>query len=711
MMVLSQLGPAPGPIDAFQANLAATKVRMDFRLTKGNMKRDSLARGSIWEDQGPAYVPTPGSEVVGTWATDGRCMYHMGGSPDHIRASGKEQAAKETGSYMRIPFTPKTESLFDGETLAMRFLDDKDVGQADTILVARRGDPSFMPTGTGPFSWWNYPFPLYVHELFPGVTPRHSKGVVGGVLVEFEVYSREIRDGRESLEVAYAPSLGYLPRKVRLVTTNLGSAYIVETFVTKTMPCSAGGFVILEWFDTRFMVNDFKSRYSSCSETTTILPSFQEVAARHFSATIADESDGPVTFTQLDGVDTVRAIGGAAAVRPGSRDISILDIKRLLGRRLTDQARIPLPAIDTAEIHEHDPKRAYYWAVLMALAAIGIVVLAVRAALRSRGASASGMLLLSLFCSGSAGCGQAGAPLTKLSAEIENPTFLFHGRLEPIPLTLLITNQGNQALKIFGIDGGCSCRKVDKSALPRELRPGDTIRIPLSYTPRRSSQPQAADFEFQTNVGNLRIGTQIYPLPRSQVEPESLSLQIQDGDAPAARTFDLTHRQIDRVSDPQPSLKLIYPPEISVEKVTTLTGLISGATEYRFTDTIYRITLKAERFGLHKSVIEFVDPKGATLAETSLVWNRLPFLSSVPDRVVLGKAPVRAYLRCRDEAIELVRVVSAPNGVKAVVTSPRQVTVSLDPNHASVIDGSIAVETTAEGQAPLAIPVVHYGPY
>ena len=54
-------------------------------------------------------------------------------------------------------------------------------------------------------------------------------------------------------------------------------------------------------------------------------------------------------------------------------------------------------------------------------------------------------------------------------------------------------------------------------------------------------------------------------------------------------------------------------------------------------------------------------------------WNRVPFLSTVPDRVTL--ATMERVSRCRDEHVELTRVTAAPEGVKAIVSSPKEVTV------------------------------------
>ncbi len=71
---------------------------------------------------------------------------------------------------------------------------------------------------------------------------------------------------------------------------------------------------------------------------------------------------------------------------------------------------------------------------------------------------------------------------------------------------------------------------------------------------------------------------------------------------------------------------------------------------------------------------------------------------------------IRTFLRCPDDGVELTKILSVPAGIKAVVSSTRQVTVSLADNAPGVIDGVIEIGTTAEGRPPLRLPVVRYAP-
>ncbi len=101
---------------------------------------------------------------------------------------------------------------------------------------------------------------------------------------------------------------------------------------------------------------------------------------------------------------------------------------------------------------------------------------------------------------------------------------------------------------------------------------------------------------------------------------------------------------------------------------------------------------------------------GDRLAEVPMTWKRVPFLSSMPDRVVLGKRPVRVFLRCPDTTVELTDILSSPAGTHATIRSPHEIVVALDEEASGTINGMIEVATTADKLPPLRIPVVRYSP-
>jgi hypothetical protein len=158
-----------------------------------------------------------------------------------------------------------------------------------------------------------------------------------------------------------------------------------------------------------------------------------------------------------------------------------------------------------------------------------------------------------------------------------------------------------------------------------------------------------------------------------------------------------------------PPARLTFPEGLEARLVGTKTGRVANAPHFTYADATYKVDLLERKLGLNRRVI-LADLGGSRRQEIPVVWNRLNYLSSAPDRVTLGGSPVRVFLRCPDQSVELLKVLSAPAGIKAVVSSERELTVSLDPDAPGVIDGMIEVATSAQGQDPLRIPVVRYAP-
>ncbi len=131
---------------------------------------------------------------------------------------------------------------------------------------------------------------------------------------------------------------------------------------------------------------------------------------------------------------------------------------------------------------------------------------------------------------------------------------------------------------------------------------------------------------------------------------------------------------------------------------------------FKFVDSTYHFTITDTSYGLQKREINLRSPDGSAVVSEPVVWNRLPFLSSVPSKATLGVQPARVFLRCPDQSVELSRVLSAPDGIKAVVSSPRELTVMLSENAPSVINGIVEVATTAKERPPLRVPVLRYAP-
>jgi len=317
-----------------------------------------------------------------------------------------------------------------------------------------------------------------------------------------------------------------------------------------------------------------------------------------------------------------------------------------------------------------------------------------------------GMLLGLLPLATLYGCGGIGPDVIKLTGGLREPVFLVEGGARRIEMVLLVRNDGNRRLRVFSANGGCSCRQVDQSVFPRDLVSGEQLKVPFAYDLGRGSYPVAANFTFDTDRGSIPLVVPFYPLSGHQLEPEAPAC-LAIGDA-EGWDFDLIHRSIFKTGGTADQTKLMTPPQLDARVTETHTGLVAGAPGFSFKDITYHLSLKDRRMGLHKAVILLIGPDGSTLAESSAVWNRVPFLSSVPERVALGGRPVRVFLRCPDETVELTKVLSAPPGTRAVVSSAREVTVIPADDYKGTISGTVEVGTTSADRSPLRFPVVRY---
>jgi hypothetical protein len=508
LAALAQPRATPGPLDAFRANHAAIRASIDFAITDGMLESSAISDDRPWDGRAISFAETPRSEIIGTWSCYDGVEHLFSGSPDPIIAEGRKKLAgqKRRGRYVTLEYTPKVESLFDGETLAEHFIDEPAAAYPEQTITVWGEGRKLAVTGKGPFSWWDYPFPSMLRVHFPGVTPRITKLTRCGVPTEAEIYVADLPKGWQRLEVAYDPAVGYLPRHTRWIvfSREVGKAAVYQTFLVKAQPCASGGFVPIEWYYATFHIESFESAYPSCDETTIIVPREKRVFGMHFQATSFQNLSTPVALTHLKVVRSLSSMGGQVSLRQTPSRLTMADLKARLGRRLTAPAPAPLPSIDVEELHEFDHPvnrwRAYLWAAgLIGLAVIGLIV-------ASRGLAgrpvASLLLAAGIGLCGS-GCGHVGQPIIKLSAAFERPTFLYEGGPKALPMTLIVRNDGNLPVHIFSANGGCTCRRIDQFPFPCDLRPGDYLKLPLTYDASRNSSPQVAKIMFETNQGSI----------------------------------------------------------------------------------------------------------------------------------------------------------------------------------------------------------------
>ena len=684
--------PSVGPIDAFRANLAAIKVGADFECKIWYNYNPSNLQHVFNFEQGAGPAGEPGYVIQGRWEYDGSSERYL------IRVTGGSLFAPGATSGPM----PSVEALCDDETFAFHYLI-----RGEAALQVHQISDEFPVPLVGPFTWYTSKrFDRDLKLNYAGALSVRSKRERGGHPTEVEVYERTVGDSRIRVEIAYDASIGYLPRYCRGIgfgeDRGRSTASVSELYVIDAQPCAAGGFVPTEWYIVRYNLDDFLSNYPGYSEETKFDPPKVSTVV-HFKVNHLEDKKGPARLEDLAGVNQILAPGGILLAKSGYRPMTLTQLKSTLGTKGKASNRPILPNIDEAELHEFDrAKSTSSWTpyLLGALSLAAIIAFLVHR--RSR------MLAIIFILMTMSGCGQK--PIPRLTAGFTKTRLLYDPSSPSLNLDLVVSNAGNQTLKIMKVDAGCSCRHVDPSQLPATIRPGERLKLAVAMSGARSFDTQTYIFTFNTNQGQFTAPVALLSIPKHHLSPDSITINgLYEASTDEESGFDLVHREAYVPGSRDPEAGLIIPAEFVKEDRGVHEGRVAGAPDLAFKDTTYHLTLKDTTLGLHRANIVLKDVKNHTLVETPLVWQRLPFLSSVPDRVALTSRPARVFLRCPDESVELTRVLSVPPGIKAEFDSPRSIRVTTTEDAPAALQGFIEVETTSAGSEPLRIPVARYG--
>ena len=698
VVAISQLRAEP--LDAFRANLAAIKADVEFTYKLGRIDRSSI-KGGLWGDGRPEPAEFPAQTAMGRWEYDGS-VQHLVSRP---RADLPRPDSHHGGlTTYQFPF----EMIYDGQSVAFHPLGKED---GLTIHVMNSDRPALICRG--PFMYlWPRPFPDWLGDAIPGVKPTYKTAIRGGRNTEVATYRRDGTNGYSLVEVCYDPSIGYLPRYVRFLAhatrgEKKGYADCKEMYLLDARPCAEGGFVPCEFYELSFGSKGFPADYLEVDYDTITGFAANSVSMGHFLVTKFEDRKTPVKLDHLDGMMYISGIGGTIPLGRVPQSLDLGEAKSLLGRKFSEPIKMSLPSLDSAELNRYNKPAQSTWtrSLFGVLAAILIIVLLVRWR-RTRWSSAFVLMMTILT-----GCGDRlgpDRPVIRLSGDFAQNRIVYDPKNPWLPVTLLLKNEGDVALRIKSVAAGCSCRRVEQTAFPATIEPMATFQVPVELHDRRQFEPQSIVFTADTDSGSINVPTTIFALPSHHLSPETITLNGLDESE--AGTFELVHRAIYQIDTPRAETHLDVPEDLEAIGGEISSGNVAGAPDYKYEDRSYRFKIKQRQIGLHKCVVRLEDRDHGTLIELPVVWKRLEFLSAVPDRVVLGPRPVRAFLRCPDEAVELSRVLSTPEGVKAIITSTRELTVRLTEDAPGVIAGTIEIETTAEGRAPLHIPVVRYSP-
>lgn len=694
---------APGPLDAYQANVAAINAVVEFEFTANWTDYAHVAGGQLWSARGMPFVPDEFQSVVGRWGYDGTVEYF------YNRSAIDDESRYPKSGLFTLHYTVPFELIYDGRTAAWVY------GPLfDRVNVQQTELPPFLTRAKAALPRWSgHALPVYVEQSFAGHAPTKGRCELSGRSVEVETYRGELTPtGSEVFEIYYDPSVGYLPRLARQVVAAGGGTTIVEMYLVEARRCKRDGFVPTEWYRVQMTIDGDYGVKEKANGGGDLLNGLRgKCHIGHFLGTRFHDGTEPVALERLDRAARVVAPGRQVSLRKDARRaLSLEDIESMVGIKGLSERPRQLAVIDDAELREH-MQPAARWNVSYTM--IGVAVLGAGAigavGIRFRRRSMNVIVIIGLVGTLCPGCSRQPSAVVSLKARFTEPLLLCAPEAVELPMTMVVRNDGTAPVVISRVDGGCSCRHVDQSRFPVRLKPDAEVQTTVHVRNTRHFDGQRLPFTLETNHGNFAVGVNLRVIPRHVIDPDGFSNSaLTEG---ADWTFELVRRDVVRGGERMPDdLTLSGGRALELTATKIREGVVDGTPGWRYRDTSYRAMLVDNQIGLHKEVIRLRNGGAKAVLEVPIVWRRSSFLSSSPDRVILGSRPIRVFLRCPDETVELTKVESAPPGVKVVVSSTRELTVMLSASASGVIDGEIEVGTTVLGGQLLRIPVVRYAP-
>lgn len=681
--IAASLAADPGPLDGFKANLYALDVKCNFTYTKHVVEYSWISQ-YLHGDGSSAGIPdipgTPSFSIVGQW--------------DHFEDT-ERVLVQEIKQYNRKNQPLPYEILFDDQGLAFHFLDDDFVRlqNLDRVPV-----PLY-----GPFAWWDvYPFPTNLDAEYAEATRSRKSTLRHGRAVELEVYHQVFPQGFRQIEISYDPSVNFLPRYIKAfsVSEKSGVAAVRETYLLNAVPCKSGGVLPTEWYETSYRVSDFAEQYRTYTDHTILKPT-GKVVVGHFTASEIRSIDEAPAITRTAALQLAASPGGYSKLpKATSQGFKLRSLRHALGKKLTTPPQKVNANIDYAELQAHRGTPSGSIWKLSFFVLICACVIAMAAKLRK--------LLICIVLTtivSQSGCSRSPS-VPHLNSRFDNQPYIIDV-LEPtreFPLRLI--NDGNTTLRLFDIDGGCSCRKIDKSLLPVDLPSGTDCSVPIGFSGLHGSETKSFFIKASTDHGELIVPAECNILMSHVIDPSSLvfnSVEGRDRDS----IVELNHRAIYKENHPSEAL-LVFPKSFQVEHEYLGSQPLANAPGYVFSDTKYTISLLEKRLGTHKESILLQQNDGRKILEVPVVLQHLPFVSSIPEQVYLGPKSCRVFLRCPDESVELTKITHTPPGVSAVISSPRELVVSLQSTAPAILNDYLSVATSAAGGTVLRVHLIRY---
>jgi hypothetical protein len=239
------------------------------------------------------------------------------------------------------------------------------------------------------------------------------------------------------------------------------------------------------------------------------------------------------------------------------------------------------------------------------------------------------------------------------------------------------------------------------------LGPGSELALGTTIQGAGLFEPVGFNVNVASDRGVFALRCNVLALPDHVISPTNITSGdlVDDEDW----TFDITHSQIVKSKGDSENVALESDPALQIIKSDEQHGAVANFPGMEYRDTVWKIRLADKKLGTMKSTLR-LKAKGSDriLAQAPVVWRRIGFLSTTPERVLVGARPVRVFLRCPDPSVELTHILAKPRGVRAVVVAPRELIVSLEDGYSGVIDGEVSVGTAGRGAAELRVRVVRF---
>ena len=195
----------PGPMDALRANLASVKVEVSFECRYYQMEDISdLVRRLEQFAPGPGLADEPTYVLKGRWGHDGVCEHYV------IRLTGGSRLVSQQEGDGPVP---SCEAIYDGETFVYHLLKRGE----RTVHITTLAD-SFPFALVGPLTF-NVPgnFAATQQLMSKNAEVSLRSGIKYGRALDIEIYKKAKDQFEARREIAYDPSLAYLPRFFRSI--------------------------------------------------------------------------------------------------------------------------------------------------------------------------------------------------------------------------------------------------------------------------------------------------------------------------------------------------------------------------------------------------------------------------------------------------------------------------------------------------------------